>query len=128
MARVAGDETLHHVFYRDLTTALLEIDPSTTVVAIDRNVREFAMPGTGIPGFIEHAKAIANAGIYDFAAHHDLILEPVVQQTWQLESIGGLTPEADAAREKCLKHIGKVRRVARRANERREAARAAAVA
>jgi acyl-[acyl-carrier-protein] desaturase len=128
MARVAGDETLHHVFYRDLTSALLELDPSTTVLAIDRNVRGFAMPGTGIPDFIEHAKAIANAGIYDFAAHHDLILEPVVQQTWGLESIEGLTPEADAAREKCLKYIGKVRRVARRANERRESLRATAVA
>src|SRR5688572_4855094 len=45
MARVAGDEMLHHVFYRDLTSALLELDPSTTVKAIDRNVREFAMPG-----------------------------------------------------------------------------------
>jgi acyl-[acyl-carrier-protein] desaturase len=128
MARVAGDETLHHVFYRDLTTALLEIDPSTTVLAIDRNVREFAMPGTGIPNFIEHAKAIANAGIYDFAAHHDLILEPVVQQTWKLETIGGLTPEADAARERCLKHIGKVARVARRVNERRGEARETAFA
>src|SRR3954471_14607797 len=30
MARVAGDEQLHHVFYRDMVTAMLEIDPSQT--------------------------------------------------------------------------------------------------
>jgi acyl-[acyl-carrier-protein] desaturase len=125
MARVAGDETLHHVFYRDLTSALLELDPSMTVLAIERNVREFAMPGTGIPDFLDHARAIANAGIYDFAAHHDLILEPVVLQHWGLESLTGLTPEAEVARDRCVAHIAKVGRVGRRAVERREEAKAA---
>jgi acyl-[acyl-carrier-protein] desaturase len=120
MARVAGDEFLHHVFYRDLTSALLELDPSMVVLAIDRNVRGFAMPGTGIPGFAEHAKAIAKAGIYDFAAHHDLILEPVVLGTWGLESVEGLSPEAEQARERCLSHIGKVAKAGRRMAERRE--------
>jgi len=120
MARVAGDEFLHHVFYRDLTSALLELDPSMVVLAIDRNVRGFAMPGTGIPGFAGHAKAIAKAGIYDFAAHHDLILEPVVLGTWALESVEGLDAEAERARERCLPHIGKVAKAGRRMAERRE--------
>ena len=128
MARVAGDETLHHVFYRDLTSAMLELDPSTTVLAIERNVREFAMPGTGIPDFVEHARAIANAGIYDFAAHHDLILEPVVLEAWGLESIEGLSPEAEVAREKCISYMARVKRVGRRHAERRDAMKATAVA
>ena len=120
MARVAGDEMLHHVFYRDLTSALLEMDPSTTVKAIDRNVRGFAMPGTGIPDFAGHARAIAAAGIYDFAAHHDHILEPVVLGAWGLESVTGLDDEAERARERCLTHIGKVARAGRRMAARRE--------
>jgi acyl-[acyl-carrier-protein] desaturase len=120
MARVAGDEYLHHVFYRDLTSALIELDPSMAVLAIDRNVREFAMPGTGIPNFVEHAKAIANVGIYDFAAHHDLILQPVVVETWGIESLVGLSPEAEQARERCLRYIAKVGKVGRREVERRE--------
>lgn len=121
MARVAGDEYLHHVFYRDLTSALLEIDPSTTMIAIDRNVREFAMPGTGIPDFAGHAKAIALAGIYDFAAHHDHILQPVVMGNWAIESLTGLSPEAEQARDRCIAYIGKVARAGRRMTERREA-------
>ena len=104
---------------------LLELDPSMTVLAIERNVREFAMPGTGIPDFLDHARAIANAGIYDFAAHHDLILEPVVLQHWGLEALTGLTPDAEVARDRCVAHIAKVGRVGRRAVERREAAKAA---
>jgi acyl-[acyl-carrier-protein] desaturase len=124
MARVAGDEFLHHVFYRDLTKALLELDPSMTMLAIDRNVRGFAMPGLGIPGFAGHARAIAAAGIYDFAAHHDHILQPVVLAAdgWNIEALEGLSPEAELARERCIKHIHKVGRAGRRVAERRKAA------
>jgi acyl-[acyl-carrier-protein] desaturase len=127
MARVAGDEFLHHVFYRDLSSALIELDASEAMLAIDRNVRGFSMPGTGIPGFAGHARAIAAAGIYDFAAHHDLILEPVVLKHWNIEGLEGLSPEAEQARERCLRHIGKVGKAGRRTTERREA-RAHAVA
>jgi acyl-[acyl-carrier-protein] desaturase len=119
MARVAGDENLHHVFYRDLTSAALEVDPSGTVLAIDQNVRTFAMPGTGIPDFESHARAIAAAGIYDFAAFHDQILQPVVVDTWGLPGLGGLTPEADRARDRCLGHIERMGRIARRQAEKR---------
>ena len=128
MARVAGDEYLHHVFYRDLVSALVDLDPSTAMIAIDRNVREFSMPGTGIPSFAAHARAIANAGIYDFAAHHDHILEPVVLGQWGLETIEGLDAEAERARERCLTYIGKVGKAGRRMAERREQRTAAAVA
>src|SRR3954471_7890743 len=71
MARVAGDENLHFLFYRDLVTAALEVDPSTTVMAIERQVRDFEMPGTGIVDFKGHASAIAKAGIYDLQSHHE---------------------------------------------------------
>ena len=60
-----------------------------------RQVRGFEMPGTGIRDFATHAGAIANAGIYDFAIHHDQILVPVVLRHWRLESIEGLSPEAE---------------------------------
>ena len=55
MSRVAADENLHYLFYRDLASTALEIDPSTMVLAIDRQVRNFAMPGTGIVDFEAHA-------------------------------------------------------------------------
>ena len=58
--------TCHHLFYRDLASAALEIDPSAMVIAIEHQVRTFEMPGTGIPDFDAHAQRIARAGIYDF--------------------------------------------------------------
>ena len=82
MARVAADENLHYLFYRDLVSAALEVDPSGTVCAIERQVRTFEMPGAGIPDFAAHATAIAAAGIYDLVLHHDQVLVPVVLRHW----------------------------------------------
>ena len=61
-APVASDENLHFLFYRDALAAIIEIDPSSAVMAIEKQTTDFAMPGLGIPGFNDHAKAIADAG------------------------------------------------------------------
>jgi acyl-[acyl-carrier-protein] desaturase len=120
MARVASDENLHFLFYRDLVTAALEVDPSTTVIALERQVRDFEMPGTGIANFSDHASAIAKAGIYDLQLHHEQILVPVVLRHWAVESLEGLTPEAEEARAKLVHFIGRLGRLGRRLASRRE--------
>lgn len=126
MARVAGDETLHHVFYRDVTSAAFAVDPSGTMCALERQVRGFEMPGTGIVDFDRHAVAIASAGIYDFGLHHDHILVPMLEH-WGVEALEGLDAEAEDARRRALKHVERVGRVARRLQARREERAAAPV-
>ena len=122
MMRVAGDENLHQLFYRDLAAAAIEVDPDGMLVAMEEEVRTFAMPGTGIPGFIEHAKKIAAAGIYDLTVHHEQILVPVVLRTWDVENIEGLSQVGEEARERLMKRMAKSEKVAKRLAERREAA------
>jgi acyl-[acyl-carrier-protein] desaturase len=126
MARVGADENLHYLFYRDLVSAALEVDPSAIVLAIERQVREFEMPGTGIPNFTEHAKRIAKAGIYDFSSHYEQILVPVVLRHWGLEELEGLSPEAEEARVACVDRIGKIGKAAARQASRRAEREAAA--
>jgi len=126
MMRVAADENLHHLFYRDLTMAAIELDPSTAVQAIERQVVGFEMPGTGIPGFAAHAAAISKAGIYDLTIHHDQILAPVVLRQWGLESLTGLDDDAEASRDRLLARLAKSERVARRLADRRAELAAAA--
>ena len=84
------------------------------------------MPGLGIPGFNDHAKAIADAGIYDLAIHHDQILQPVIIRDWALESIEGLSAEAEQSRERLIKYINRVGKVGARIASRREERAAAA--
>jgi acyl-[acyl-carrier-protein] desaturase len=120
MARVASDENLHFLFYRDLVTAALEVDPSTMVIALERQVRDFEMPGTGIVDFADHASAIAKAGIYDLQLHYEQILVPVVLRQWNVESLNGLTPEAEKARDDLVRFIDRVGRIGRRLASRRD--------
>ncbi|HTV12497.1 MAG TPA: acyl-ACP desaturase [Acidimicrobiales bacterium] len=114
MRRVAADENLHFLFYRDLASAALSADPSGTVKAIARQVKSFQMPGADILGFASHAVSIAAAGIYNFQVHHDQVLAPVVMTHWRLESLEGLDVEAERARESLLAWMARLRRVAGR--------------
>ena len=120
MKKVASDENRHHLFYRDLVTAALELDPSATVCALERQVRTFEMPGTGIVDFEVHARAIAKAGIYDFAIHHDQILVPVVLRHWGIESLTGLDADGDRARASLVKRIERIGKAGSRFAARRE--------
>jgi acyl-[acyl-carrier-protein] desaturase len=122
MARVATDENHHFLFYRDLATAAFELDPSAMVMAIEQQVAKFAMPGVGIPGFDQHAAAVARAGIYDLAIHHDQILVPVVLRHWDIESVTHLSPEGEASRERLVKQIARIGKVGKRLADRRSEA------
>ena len=118
MKRVMTDENFHFLFYRDIVTAAIQVDPSQLVIAIEKQVRDFEMPGTGIRNFGEQAKAIAKAGIYDLLIHHEQILVPVVLRDWGVGSLEGLTPEAEQARESLISRIDRIGKVARRMAER----------
>jgi acyl-[acyl-carrier-protein] desaturase len=98
LARVAMDENLHMIFYRNLVTAALEIAPDQTVRAIADEVADFQMPGSIIPGFNRKAVAIAKAGIYDLRIHHDDVVMPLLRQ-WKLFDLEGLGPEGEKARQ-----------------------------
>lgn len=101
MAKVAGDETLHHAFYRDAAKVALEIDPDTTILAIARNLRHFAMPGIGIPNFRKHALAINREGIYGKTEFLKSVVRPTLA-AWALNGIADVdikTDKAKAARE-----------------------------
>ncbi len=119
MSRVAADENLHHLYYRDLCSAALEIDPSGMVAAIERQVVHFEMPGKGIPDFSRHARAIADAGVYDFALYHDQILVPVILKHWRIEQVQNLKAAAEQARERLLHHMERMNSAAKRLLARR---------
>ena len=63
---------------------------------------------------------IADAGIYDLAIHHDQILQPVIMRDWAVESIEGLSDEAEQSRERLVKYINRVGKVGARIASRRE--------
>jgi acyl-[acyl-carrier-protein] desaturase len=104
---IAGDETKHYLFYRDLTLAAFAIDPSTMMIAVAKQVRDFAMPGTGIPSFTRHAVRIAREGIYGLKQFLRDVLDPVLG-LWDVEHLAGLSAEAEKARQDLSEFVAKL--------------------
>jgi acyl-[acyl-carrier-protein] desaturase len=114
MSRVAADENLHHLFYRDLAGAALEVQPSAMVVAMDRTVRNFSMPGTGIPEFARHARVVAAAGVYDYRIFLERVLEPVLLCHWRLPELEHLDADAERARDELMRYLERLAKIAAR--------------
>jgi acyl-[acyl-carrier protein] desaturase len=122
MARIAADENLHMVFYRDILDAALKIQPSAAVRAIVDEVLAFEMPGAGIPNFLRKAAQIAKAGIYDLRGHRDDVLLPVLRH-WRIFELEGLDAAAEEARRRLAEHLDKLDAAAKRFEERVAASR-----
>ncbi len=117
MIRIAADENLHMVFYRDILSAAIKLQPSAAVRAIVDEVVDFQMPGAGIPGFVRKAAQMAKAGIYDLRVHRDEVLLPVLKH-WRIFELTGLDAGAEEARRRLAEHLDKLDRAARRFEER----------
>ncbi|ADU07934.1 acyl-ACP desaturase [Micromonospora aurantiaca] len=125
LARVAADENLHMVFYRNLLGAAFELAPSQAMRAVADVLANFQMPGVGIDGFARKSVAIALAGIYDLRQHRDEVVMPVLRQ-WNLFDVTGLNADGEAARDQIAAHLETLETQASRFEDRR-AARAARV-
>jgi len=100
-ARVALDENLHMVFYRNLMQAALDIAPDEAMCAIRDEVLGFSMPGMTMPGFQENAILIAKAGIYDLRIHHDDVVQPVLR-FWKIQERNDFGAVGEEAREQVI--------------------------
>jgi acyl-[acyl-carrier-protein] desaturase len=116
MVRIAADENLHMVFYRDILKAALVLEPSAALRAIVDEVLTFQMPGAGIPGFLRKAADIARAGIYDLRVHRDEVLLPILRH-WGVFELTGLDAAAEEARRRLAEHLEKLDAAAKRFEE-----------
>ncbi|MDQ1537705.1 MAG: acyl-[acyl-carrier-protein] desaturase [Actinomycetota bacterium] len=119
LARIAADENLHMIFYRNLMSAAIEISPDQAIVAILAVVKSFEMPGTGIPGFQRKAVEMAVEGIYDLRQHRDDVLDPILR-FWKIFEIQGLSPAGEAARTELATFMADLDKQARRFEDKRE--------
>ena len=120
LARVAADENLHMIFYRNLLEAALELAPDQAMRAIADVVTAFRMPGHGIPGFERAAATIALGGVYDLRIHHDEVLHPVLRHLKVL-TLGGLGAAGRQAQTEIGEFMESLDAQARKLEERRAA-------
>jgi len=119
LTRIAADENLHMIFYRNLLGAALQISPDQAMVAILDVVRNFEMPGANLPGFQRKAVEMAVEGIYDLRQHKDEVVAPVLR-FWKVFELEGLSGEGEAARTELAEFMDALEKQALRFEDKRE--------
>ncbi|MGW6425506.1 acyl-ACP desaturase [Nocardia sp. NPDC055053] len=98
LQRIAADENLHMIFYRNICAAALDLIPDQTIEAITAIVCNFQMPGAGMPDFRRHGVLMAKHGVYDLRQHLEEVLNPVLRQ-WRIFERDDFTDRGEQARE-----------------------------
>ena len=119
MQRIALDENLHMIFYRNTLQAALELEPNAAMRAIADVVSNFDMPGANMPGFGRKAVQIALAGIYDMQQHLEEVIAPVLR-AWNVFERNDLTGDGLVARDELTAFLDKTTEESNRFNEKRE--------
>ncbi|MCX6437703.1 MAG: acyl-ACP desaturase [Actinobacteria bacterium] len=119
LQRIALDENLHMIFYRNLLGKAIDLAPNEAMRAITDVVTNFDMPGAGMPGFGRKAVQIALAGIYDMQQHLDDVVAPVLR-AWNIFDREDLSGDGQAARDELSTWLSGATDESNRFNEKRE--------
>lgn len=119
MQRIALDENLHMIFYRNTLKAALDLEPNAAMRAIADVVTNFDMPGANMPGFGRKAVQIALAGIYDMQQHLEEVIAPVLR-AWDVFDRNDLSGDGLVARDELTAFLEKTTEESDRFNEKRE--------
>jgi len=106
LARVALDENLHMLFYRNLLAEALKLEPNHAMRAITDVLINFQMPGAGMPGWGRKSVQIALAGIYDLQLHLEDVVMPVLR-AWGIFDLTTLSGDGAAARDELAAFLKK---------------------
>lgn len=120
LQRIALDENLHMIFYRNLLGKAIDLEPNAAMRAIADVVANFAMPGVGMPGFGRKAVQIALAGIYDLKQHVDDVVAPVLR-AWNIFEREDFAGDGAKARDELAAFLSKAEDDANRFIEKRDA-------
>ena len=123
LSRIATDENLHMVFYRNLVASAFDMAPDQTMESIRDEIVGFQMPGANMPNYTRAAVAIAKAGIYDLRLHYDDVVMPILR-FWKVLERTDLGPRGEQAREELTAFLAGLDAQAARFVEQRERLRA----
>ncbi|MCE5289551.1 MAG: acyl-ACP desaturase [Nocardiaceae bacterium] len=119
LQRIAADENLHMIFYRNVCSAALDIAPDQTLEALADVVENFRMPGTGMPNFRRNGVLMAKAGIYDLRQHLEEVLWPNLRK-WEIFERTDFSPRGENRREQLAAFLDVLEKSAGKFEEQRD--------
>ena len=119
LQRIAADENLHMIFYRNISAAALDIAPDQTLEALSDIVMNFQMPGAGMPNFRRNGVLMAKHGIYDLRQHLEDVVWPVLRK-WRIFEREDFTARGENTREELAAFLEDLERQATKFEEMRD--------
>ncbi len=119
LERIAKDENMHMLFYRNVAEKALDIAPNQMMRAITDEVIGFEMPGSNIAGFQVSALRIANAKIYDPRRHADEVIKPVLRK-WKIFERDDFSGYGAEARDELAEFLTQLDKGAERFDDQRD--------
>jgi acyl-[acyl-carrier-protein] desaturase len=119
MVRVAADENLHMMFYRDIVAAALQVDPSAAVQAITGEVLGFDMPG--VVSRVSPARPCRWPGPASMTCVSTMTRSCGRCCATGTCSASKACPQAEQARDRLAAHLAKIDRLASRFEAKRAA-------
>lgn len=112
LAHLAGDESRHYVFYRSMFGEILKRDPNRALVALQKIVSNFSMPGHRIAGFDDMSEVVRRSNIFGPRQFQRIVEE--VLEVWQLGAMSGLSAEGAEAQDKLMNVAPRLEKLADR--------------
>ncbi|MGV9412910.1 acyl-ACP desaturase [Nocardia sp. NPDC003693] len=119
LQRIAADENLHMIFYRNMCGAALDVSPDQAMQAIVHVITEFQMPGAGMPNFRRNGVLMAKHGIYDLRQHLEEVIRPVLKK-WNIWDRTDFGARGDELRNELGEFIERLERDVLRFEEQRD--------
>ncbi|WP_197480655.1 acyl-ACP desaturase, partial [Rhodococcus sp. EPR-157] len=119
LQRIAADENLHMIFYRNITGAAMDISPDQTLQAVSDIVMNFVMPGAGMPNFRRNGVLMAKHGIYDLRQHLEEVVWPVLRK-WRVFERDDFTGRGENKREELAAFLEDLEKQATKFEEMRD--------
>ncbi|MGX1777696.1 acyl-ACP desaturase [Nocardia brasiliensis] len=106
LQRIAADENLHMIFYRNMCGAALDLVPDQAIEAITLTLMNFQMPGAENPNFRRYGALMAKHGIYDMRQHLEDVIMPVLR-IWKVFERNDFTARGEQTREQLAAFLAK---------------------
>ena len=118
---IAGDEMRHHLAYSEFVNQIFKVDPSEMMLAFNYMMKQkIVMPAhflresgqkisTAFEQFSDSAQRI---GVYT-ASDYVEIMQKLIEK-WEIDKIGGLTDEAEKARDYLMKLPARMAKISER--------------
>lgn len=118
LKRIAADENLHMLFYRNVAGAAFDLAPDQAMESVTKIVMDFGMPGRGMPNWRRNGVLMVKHGIYDLRQHLDEVLQPVLR-LWNVFERDDFGARGERSRDELGAYLEKLGRDVQRFEEQR---------